>query len=68
LTIKKIAQQVGGNYYLCNVVARSMYSVRFGYTGRVMCRDQPVGVVWANNPASPGICTKDINAARVRDT
>ena len=33
-----------------------------------MCRDQPVGVVWANNPARTGIVTKDINAAHVGDT
>jgi len=44
-----------------------MYSVRFGYTGRVMCGDQPVGVVWLNNPAGPGICPKVINTAPVRD-
>ena len=46
---------------------RGICSVRFGYTGRVVCRDQPVGVVWANNPASTGIRTKDVNAAYVRD-
>jgi hypothetical protein len=63
-----MAQQVDVKCYVCNMVAGRLYSVIFGYTGRVVCRVQPVGVVWANNPASTGIRTKDINATPIRDT